>query len=154
MDQLYNRVGIAGHDRRRSGKAGHMSRKKREGGDAPRTKAEWVSLIISLLLLAGVVGIVIALWLNPSSSPARFRIDRGAIRIEAGRYYLPITVANEGDATAAQVTVEGRLRGGGEDEVVATTFDFIPARSRVEGVLIFKGDPAIAEVAVASYQQP
>ncbi|MGH9838486.1 MAG: hypothetical protein ACREEM_06865 [Blastocatellia bacterium] len=131
-----------------------MSRKKLAGGVAPRTKAEWVSLLISLLLLAGVVGTVVALWLNPSGNPARFRVDCGAIRNEADRYYLPITVANEGDATAAQVTVEGRLRGDGGEEIAATTFDFIPARSRARGVLIFKGDPATAEILVVSYQQP
>lgn len=121
---------------------------------APRTKAEWVSLIISLLLLAGVVGTVIALWLRPVQNPPRFRLERGAVRTEAEHYYLPITVINEGDATGAQVTVEGTLQGATGEETAATTFDFVPARSRVAGVLVFTSDPAAAAVRVVSYQQP
>jgi uncharacterized protein (TIGR02588 family) len=131
-----------------------MTGKKSKTSVAPRTKAEWVSLIISILLLAGVVGVVIALWLSPSKEPARFRIDRRAIRNEVGHYYLPITVTNEGDATGAQVTVEGRLEGAGNEQTSATTFDFIPAHSSVEGVLIFDTEPTSAELRVVSYQQP
>jgi uncharacterized protein (TIGR02588 family) len=131
-----------------------MSKKKGEGGVAPRSKAEWVSLGISVLVLAAVVGLVIALWLNPSGEPALFRIDREQIRNEAGHYYLPITITNEGDATGAQVTVEGKLKMGDDEEVASTTFDFIPARSSAKGVLIFKSEPTSADVRVASYQVP
>jgi uncharacterized protein (TIGR02588 family) len=131
-----------------------MTRKKSKTGIAPRAKAEWVSLFISILLLAGVIGAVIALWLRPSSNPARFRVDRGAIRNEAGYYYLPIKITNEGDATGAQVTVEGRLKVSNQEEVSATTFDFIPTRSSAEGILIFNTEPSSALVRVVSYQQP
>jgi uncharacterized protein (TIGR02588 family) len=131
-----------------------MTKKKGKSSVAPRTKAEWVSLAISTLLLAAVIGAVTALWISQSKEPARFRVDRGAARNEAGQYYLPITVTNEGDATGAQVTVEGKLTAGGGEETSATTFDFIPARSRAEGVLVFNHDPASAEVRVVSYQQP
>lgn len=131
-----------------------MTREKGKTSGTPRTKAEWVSMFISIVLLAGVVGVVIALWLSPSNEPARFRIDRRATRNEAGHYYLPITVINEGDATGAQVTVEGRLRGSGHEQTSATTFDFIPAHSSVEGVLIFDTEPTSAELRVVGYQQP
>jgi uncharacterized protein (TIGR02588 family) len=133
-----------------------MTRKKggRGGGVIPRTAAEWVSLAIALLLVAGVIGVVAALWLNSSATEARFRIERGTIRNEAGQYYLPITIINEGDETGAQVTVEGRLEGAGGEEKAATTFDFIPAHSRAEAVLIFTAEPGSAAVRVISYQQP
>lgn len=131
-----------------------MTRKKGKTSGTPRTTAELVSMIISIALLAGVVGVVIVLWLSPSSEPARFRIDRMPIRNELGHYYLPITVTNEGDATGAQVTVEGRLAGPGNEQASATTFDFIPAHSSVEGVLIFDTEPTSAELRVVSYQQP
>ena len=131
-----------------------MTREKGKTSGTPRTKAEWVSMFISIVLLAGVVGVVIALWLSPSNEPARFRIDRRATRNEAGHYYLPITVINEGDATGAQVTVEGSLRGSGNEQTSATTFDFIPAHSSVEGVLIFDTEPTSAELRVVGYQQP
>ena len=128
--------------------------KKGAAGIAPRTTAEWVSLAASTLLLAAVVGVVVTLWASPSRGPARFRVDRGAVRNEGGHYYLPVTVTNEGGATGAQVTVEGRLEGADGEEAAATTFDFIPGSSSAEGVLIFKGDPTGAEVRVVSYQTP
>jgi uncharacterized protein (TIGR02588 family) len=131
-----------------------MTKKKALTGNTPRTHAEWVSLIISILLLACVVGTVVALWLSSSDKAARFRVDRGTIRSEAGLYYLPITVINEGDTTGAQVTVEGKLKGAESEESTSTTFDFIPARSSAEGILIFIGEPGRAEVRVTSYQQP
>lgn len=121
---------------------------------APRTKAEWVSLLISLLLLAGVVGTVIALWLRPADNPPRFRIERGQVRNDAEHYYLPVTVINDGDATGAQVTIAGTLRGINAEETANTTFDFVPARSRVAGVLVFSSEPTVAAVRVVSYQQP
>lgn len=131
-----------------------MTRKKAKTSVTPRTTAELVSMIISIALLAGVVGAVIVLWLSPSNEPARFRIDRKAIRNEVGHYYLPITVTNEGDATGAQVTVEGRLGGSADEQTSATTFDFIPAHSSVEGVLIFDTEPTSAALRVVSYQRP
>ncbi|MBW4660850.1 MAG: hypothetical protein KME15_19425 [Drouetiella hepatica Uher 2000/2452] len=122
-------------------------------GTDPRTKAEQVSLAIALALLAGVIGIVISLWLNSSGEPARFRVDRGLVRNEVGVYYLPITVTNEGAETGAQVTVAGKLRGT-DDLESTTTFDFISGGASVTGVLVFQTEPTSAEIRVVGYQQP
>ncbi len=130
-----------------------MTKKKVTTIVTPRTNAEWISLIVSICLVAGVVGVVVVMWLSPASNPTRFRIERGAVRIEAGHYYLPVTVTNDGDATGAQVTIEGKVRGSAE-QVSTTTFDFIPAHSSVEGVLVFNTEPGSAELRVVSYQQP
>lgn len=116
-----------------------------------RNRAEWVSLGISLTLLAGVVGTVVSAWLNPSLTPAEFTVEHGQVRAANGHYYLPITIKNEGDATAAQVTVEGSLQ---TEEVTTTTFDFVPAQSDADGVLIFSQEPSGATVRVISYQEP
>jgi uncharacterized protein (TIGR02588 family) len=126
----------------------------KRSGIAPRTRAEWVSLTVALILLAFVVATVIALWVDPSSAPARFRVDRGAIRVEGGVFYLPVIVSNDGDATGAQVTVSGKLEAGGKEEEASTTFDFIPGHSHSEGTLIFSSDPVSADVQVISYQEP
>jgi uncharacterized protein (TIGR02588 family) len=127
---------------------------KKRSGLEPRTRAEKVSLIISLGLLLLVVGTVIALWLNPSANPARFEITRGPIRVEGETFYLPFVVNNEGDATGSEVTVSGTLEIDGKEEEASTTFDFIPGHSRAEGTLIFSGDPVSANVQVTSYQKP
>jgi len=131
-----------------------MTKRKAAGTNTPRTPAEWVSLIISTLLLAAVVATVVALWFNSSDTPARFRVERGTPRNEGGQFYLPIKVINEGDTTGAQVTVEGKLKVNEGEETASTTFDFIPARSTAEGILIFKAEPGPAEVRVVSHQQP
>lgn len=131
-----------------------MSKKRKGGKAAPRTRAEWVSLVISLLLLAVVVGIVIKLWVSETQEPARFKIEVGAARNDVGQYHLPFTLTNEGDQTAAEVTVEGKIEGAGNEETSSTTFDFIPGHARQEGVLIFSGDPAAAQLRVASFQRP
>lgn len=117
-----------------------------------RNRAEWISLGISLTLLTGVMATVVSLWLNPSRKPAEFTVERGEVRAANNHYYLPVTVKNEGDATAAQVTVEGTLDAA--KEVAATTFDFVPARSNSEGVLIFSQEPTDAMIRVISYQEP
>jgi uncharacterized protein (TIGR02588 family) len=119
-----------------------------------RNRAEWFSLGISLTLLSAVVATVASLWLNPSLKPAEFAVEPGKVRSANEHYYLPITIKNEGDATAAQVTVEGTLATASNDEISTTTFDFVPARSDVEGVLIFSEEPTSATVRVVSYQQP
>lgn len=127
---------------------------KKRSGLEPRTRAEKVSLTISLSLLLLVVGTVVALWLNPSTNPAQFKVTRGAIRVEGEVFYLPFVVNNEGDATGSQVTVTGSLEVDGKEEEASTTFDFIPGQSRAEGTLIFSSDPVSASVQVTSYQQP
>ena len=131
-------------------------RKKKgaEAGAAPRATAEWASLIITVLLLCGLVSVIVSLWLGSSDKPARFRIERGAARNEAGHYYLPVSVTNEGDETVVEVRVEGRLKADGREENASTTFDFIPGHSISEGVLVFMSEPGAADVRVVSYQQP
>jgi uncharacterized protein (TIGR02588 family) len=119
-----------------------------------RNRAEWISLGISLTLLTGVIGTVVSLWLNPSLKPARFTVELGKARNSNNHYYLPVTVTNEGDETATQVTVEGTLNNDSREEMANTTFDFVPARSDAEGVLIFSSDPSSVVVRVISYQKP
>ncbi|WP_052049519.1 hypothetical protein [Leptolyngbya sp. KIOST-1] len=119
-----------------------------------RNRAERFSLAISLTLLSGVVATVASLWLHPSLKPAVFTVEPGAVRTANGLYYLPVTIKNDGDATAAEVTVEGSLGAGSTEEIATTTFDFIPAHSDAETVLIFSQEPTAATVRVISYQEP
>lgn len=121
---------------------------------APRTPAEWVSLGVALLLLAGVVGTVIVLWVDSSDNQIEFEIEHQSIYQQASKFYLQISVTNNGDRAAQAVTVEGKLTIEGEEEISTTTFDFIPARSKVQGVLIFSHQPEAVEVRVTSFQQP
>jgi uncharacterized protein (TIGR02588 family) len=131
-----------------------VSGDRRKIPPAERSAAEWVSLGVALVLLAGVIGTVVALWLSPSQDAPRFTVEHGETRREAGRFYLAITVHNDGDRTASEVTVVGVVAANGREETATTTFDFIPGHTKVEGVLIFGQDPSGADVRVVSYQKP
>jgi uncharacterized protein (TIGR02588 family) len=131
-----------------------MSPGKGGGRGAPRTSAEWVSLSVSLLLLACVVGAILWLWAVETGGPPRLAVERGAARQEAGLFHLPVAVTNVGGGAAAQVRVEGRLGGAGHEESPSTTIDFLPVRAREKVVLVFRGDPSGASVEVVSYQLP
>lgn len=134
-----------------------MSNNQQQSSGESRTIAEWVSLGIALLLLAGVFGAVIRLWVTSSNQPLRFNVAVGEAYYVDGQYYIPFSVTNDSRKTAAQVAVEGRLIDEDKEETVATTtFNFIAARSKTEGVLIFNNveDPTETKVRVTSFQQP
>jgi uncharacterized protein (TIGR02588 family) len=130
------------------------NRRKAENENTSRSTAEWVSLAVALLILTGIVGVVVVLWLGPQENPARFRIERGLVRTVNGHHYLSFFVFNDGDETARNVRVEGLLRGNGKEERTETIFDYVPGRTKEEGVLIFTADPAEAVLRVSSYLKP
>ena len=119
-----------------------------------RTRAEWISLIVSIGLLLIVIGLIIWVWLKEGGTPATFRIERGAVEQVDDQYYLSVTIHNEGDTTASEVTLEGSLEVDGDEENPTTTFDFVPGHSDREATLIFSADPSAAELRVISYQDP
>lgn len=131
-----------------------MSPNKQNSRTLPRTGAEWVSLSVSLILLATVVGMIVSLWVSEPTGPARFKIERGEMRSEEGLSHLPMTVTNVGGTAAREIRVEGKLSANGQEERPTTTIDFLPVQAREEIVLIFRGDASGASVEVVSYQQP
>mgnify|MGYP001343024828 FL=1 len=54
--------------------------------------AEWVSLGISLSILAVIVGLVVWFWLSPADRLARFLVREGQTRMEDGLYYVDFTI--------------------------------------------------------------
>jgi len=128
--------------------------KQQQDEQSPRTAAEWLSLGVALLVLAGVIGTVVVLWLSPQQAPPRFTIERGEVRRDGEAFHLPVTVRNTGNLTASEVTIEGTLSHEGREETASTTFDFIPGRSSVAGVLVFSTDPAAVNILVRSFQKP
>ena len=121
---------------------------------AKRSSAEWISLVISLALLAGVVGLVVWVWVREAGSPAQFTVERGETRQANAQFYLFVTIHNDGDLTASEVLLEGTLEVDGQEETASTTFDFVPGHSEREAILMFSADPAEAELQVMSYQKP
>ncbi len=133
-----------------------MSDERRKNTDDQRTTAEWASLGITLLLLASVIGTVITLWVKSSDDPVRFRIAVGKGRFEEGQYYLPFSIVNDSNRTAAQVAVEGRAGVDDKEETATTVFSYIASQEKAEGVLVFSEvkEATNVKVRVVSFQRP
>ncbi|MCA1579211.1 MAG: hypothetical protein LC794_17825 [Acidobacteria bacterium] len=121
---------------------------------APESTAEWLSLGVSLMILLAFVGAIIWLWIYQPTGPAQFNIQRGVVRNETGLFHLPVTITNTGGLAVGEVRVEGKLNNHGQEEITATTINFLPVRAHEEVVLVFRNEPSGAVVQVVSYHQP
>jgi uncharacterized protein (TIGR02588 family) len=125
----------------------------------PRTLAEWVSLIVSALLVAALISMILIFWVQDRGRPATFHVEQGIVRKAGTQYYLPFSVTNKGDRTGANVVVEGKLteqagRTVSDNQRSTTVFDFIPAQASAEGIFVFTAEPSGADLRVTSYQPP
>jgi len=122
-----------------------------------RTAAEWVTLAVSSLLVAGLIALVIYDWAVAERQPPILQATPHASVPVREVYYQPFTVANLGGsvATAVQVVAELQLPGEaseqGEQEV-----DFLAGGERKQGVFIFNRDPEQGNLTlrVAGYKLP
>jgi uncharacterized protein (TIGR02588 family) len=131
-----------------------MTRAEKKASAAPKSTAEWMSFAVSIIILSGFVGAIIWLWVHQPTGPAQFQVQRGVVRNETGLFYLPVTVTNTGGLAVGDVRVEGKLNNHGQEEIAATTIEFLPVRAQEEVVLIFRNEPSGVVVQVVSYHQP
>lgn len=123
-----------------------MSKRKRPDG---RDIAEIVTLILSIAIVAVLVGGVAAIELTSHRPPAlSATVALEEVRAEDGRHYLPVTVRNDGDLAAEGVRVIVVQRVGDrvvEHEIV---IDYLAGRGRADGVAVLAQDPRGTEVTV------
>lgn len=110
-----------------------------------RTMAEWVTLAVSALIVLGMLGVLVYDLIAGSNRPPVIAVvpDFDATYQEEGKYYLPLTVVNEGGRTAADVTVHFVLPREGEASSESSTFTirFLAPGERAEAVAIFNAQP-------------
>ncbi len=104
---------------------------------------EWTAAGLGAAMTLAAIGFMVyeAVSAAPDAIPV---ITARVERIVAHRsgYVVEFRATNDGDATAAQVLVQGELRGNtGTVERSEATIDFVPARSWRRGGLVFKNDP-------------
>ena len=124
--------------------------------DRARTPAEWVTFIVSLVVLAAFIGVVTRELVSGDDPPAPVAAPSGPAREVDGTFFLPVAVVNHGDRTAADVqvsaelTVDGRTTGG--DQVL----NFLGGGERRELSFAFPVDPASGDlvVRVTGYTEP
>lgn len=122
----------------------HRQAEKRRRS-ALRTSAEWVSLAISSLLLAGVVVYLIRAALQPrllhQLAVAEPRLTEARQLGEV--WVLPVEIRNPGDRTLRNLVVEVTHRGaGGEEEKQELTLDYLGERSKTQVFVYVEDDPA------------
>lgn len=122
------------------------------------TFAEWVTFLISLAVLALIVGLVLHSWIKQNDEPPILQLTGTTeIREVQGQFYVPFTVNNVGGETAESVQVIGEIEQNGQ--VVETgeqQIDFLSANEKQEGAFIFTRDPRQSnlKVRVGSYKLP
>lgn len=124
----------------------------------PQSRAEWVSLSLSSLVLATVIGLVVYLWVSDRRrQPPILQVTTTDIREAAKQYYVSFKVFNAGGETAESVQVISELRVGGTVvESGEQTINFLSSQEKAEGAFVFAQDPRQAElvIRVASYRKP
>lgn len=120
------------------------SKTSRRFGNDERTPAELVTLAISILLLAGLVGGIIWLDVSGGDAPARISTD---LQFEdayesGGDWYLPVTITNDGDRATDQLEVDiVRPIEGEQPETSTLTYTFVAGGEQVEGTAVFDEEP-------------
>lgn len=118
---------------------------------------EWLTAVIGLILVVGALGFIIYEASTNEHEPPILKLSYGAvIKTEAG-YLVKFEVENNGDETAANVVIEGKLtKGAQEIETSSVTFDYAPSQSKRNGGLYFKNNPQEFdfEILAKGYQKP
>lgn len=117
---------------------------------APRDFAEVVTLIVSIAVVAALVGGVLYVQLARGdrlpSIEARALLED--VRAEGTRYYLPVEVENTGDQTAEAVVVVVMQKVGDREVEHELVIDYLPGRGTADASAVLTEDPRRAEVRV------
>lgn len=112
--------------------------------DTPRgiSAIEWAVAAVGLLIVAGVIVFLVNEALSDDGKPPSLTFDVIAVEPVSGGYVVQVSALNEGDLTAADVTVTGQLLDG-ETVVEEREFmlDFVPPHSTRRGGLFFSENP-------------
>ncbi|HEX7121561.1 MAG TPA: hypothetical protein VF178_04255 [Gemmatimonadaceae bacterium] len=131
---------------RRQGKEGQ---RRSGGGRAPTHGAEtsrWEFVVggIGALLVAGAIGSMLVEAVRAPEHPVPVLMaEVDTVHRTSSGWVAAVTVENGGEATAAEVEVEGMLYDEtGMVEASRVTLDYVPVHSRREAGLFFTRDPA------------
>ena len=116
------------------------------GQPGPTPVLEWVAAAVGLVVLVATIGFVGSEALRPDDTPPQIVVERLGIEVTPSGYLVRVRAINRGGSPAAQVLVEGELKGEGEIQTAEASFDFIADHSSREGGLVFEGDPRRGEL--------
>ena len=131
----------------------------RRRANESRTRAELVTLAISLLVLLALVGGIVWLDLRGGDDPARITTDLQFTDAyeHDGDWYLPVTITNEGDRAADVLQVDiVRPIEGEQPETSTLEYAFVAGGEQVAGTAVFDEEPTpdTIEVDVLTITEP
>lgn len=136
-----------------------MATKASRRGKHDRTRAEFITLAISIMLLVALVGGLVALELRRGDQPARVTVtphfSKAKQHDEA--WYLPVTIRNDGDRATDRLRIDLVRPVPGEDpEVAELEYAFVAGDEQVEGIAVFDEEPTsdTIEIDVVSVTEP
>ena len=112
--------------------------------DEKHTTAERVTLIISLVVLAAVLGLAGYSHITTGEEPPTITVsaDMENVRETESGYYVPITITNDGGLTAQDVIASGELiLEEGEPETAEVTITFLAGGESERAELVFSVHP-------------
>lgn len=118
---------------------------------------EWTVFGASLLIIGATITLLLTGGSGSGNPGPDLRVAAGTPAASSSGFAVPVTVENQGDATAEQVRVEVSLLSGGEErETGELTIAFVPRRSRREGWVVFQRDPACCTISAraVSFEKP
>lgn len=118
---------------------------------------EWIAAALGLALVATTLIFLAYQALTQDDAPPAITLQAESVEAVPSGYLVRIRALNTGGRTAAQVRIEGRLKGLlGTVERSETTFDYLPPHSPRRGGLWFATDPRKFELELQAqgYQAP
>lgn len=119
---------------------------------------EWIVAALGACLVLFSIGFITYEAIFVKDTPPDLLVKvTSTTRISSG-YLVEFKVKNEGEKTAASVSIEGKLKnsGGEEIETKTTTIEYVAAKSERSGGLIYKENPETnkLEISAVGYKNP
>jgi uncharacterized protein (TIGR02588 family) len=133
---------------------------QRQQARSGRNAAEWVTLAVSIVILAAFLGAALYehfLLDEPPGAILRVELQLGEAERRGDRFYVPFEVTNSGGEPASDVVLLFEVRQG--EEVIEesdATIPFLPSDGVESGEVVLMSDPAEYEVTaqVGNYLAP
>lgn len=117
---------------------------------------EWTVFGGGLILVLATLGYLVREAFTTGSRPPELVVHLGVPRRVTEGFQVPVTVVNQGDRPAEDVSVMITLAPKGEREEAVLSIAFLPHQSKREGWVTFRGDPRAGDLQVGpvAYASP
>lgn len=118
---------------------------------------EWIFAGIGALVVSSAIGFLIYRGATKGDLPPVLKIEVESVTQRDDKYLVNFRVSNNGDTTAAALTIEGALKNGEKTEETSDlTLVYVPAQSVRRGGLFFTKNPNQYQLQIRAkgYEQP